>query len=196
LRPALSLLTALLGSACATAEAPVQPAPVVQVGPAPPAPSSDRADDWCDTRVFSLERAAGRPLSRLRDVATSTQLVTIARSSLAKSDCSSVGHHHLAFEIADADEAGARNAYVRLMLPVTGIAPPRAPVYLLGGSRVPAREVDLDSVCVRYRASVDVNAEWVVPLADETEAQRWRERVRTGLCGRAPAATPEVRASP
>ena len=67
---------------------------------------------------------------------------------------------------------------------------------MLGGSRVPAREVDLDSVCVRYRASVDVNAEWVVPLADETEAQRWRERVRTGLCGRAPAATPEVHSSP
>jgi hypothetical protein len=188
------LLVALVVAGCGSVTpAAGDPEPVVHVAPAadaPPAPSSRiRGDVWCDTKVLPLEREASKGELRLRDVARATAVITIARSALAKSDCSSIGHHHLAFEIVDGGSTGAHHAYVKLMLPVTGTAPPPAPLYLLGATAAAARDVDLNGVCVPWRGSVDADARWVVPLADEADAEQWRERLRAGLCGR-PAETP------
>jgi hypothetical protein len=185
LRVLVALVVAGCGSATPAAGEPEAVVHVAPVAQAPPAPANQpRRDVWCDTKVLPLEREASKSELRLRDVAATTAMITIARSALAKSDCTSIGHHHLAFEIVDGAPAGAHHAYVKLMLPVTGTAPPPAPMYLLGATRAAARDLDLNGVCVPWRGAVDADARWVVPLADEADAERWRERLRAGLCGR------------
>jgi hypothetical protein len=111
-------------------------------------------------------------------------MVAMATRTLAISDCSSVGWHHLVFSPVEGDGGGLVGAYLTRHLPVVDRVP-EAPYYLVGAAVQTERAIDLGKVCVEYRGRINAKPQWVLPIADEAELALWRERVANGLCGRA-----------
>jgi hypothetical protein len=147
-------------------------------------PSTPPADPLCDRVVTELDgKHHDYPPPTLTDVAPTIQLVAVVVPVLDAPDCSGVGWRHLAFEPFDAAHTeGLIRAY--RSMPLHAPAPDDAPFYLMGGTIEAARDVDLKKVCVAFKSTVNVRADWVVPLRDRAEAQAWNERLSRKFCGR------------
>jgi hypothetical protein len=163
---------------------PAQAEPVIEM---PVVEEPAARPSWCDLPVVDLQRGAGPLGPSLGDRVAATDIVALARTELSRSDCTSVGHTHAVFVPAPGDGSGLQRAYYTAHLP-GGL--PAGAFYVLGASVVPRRVVDLRDVCIEWRGDVDADATWVVPIADEAEAELWRQRLSEGLCGRAPVKTP------
>lgn len=148
-----------------------------------PTPTSDApTESWCGLEVFALEEGIPEGAT-LQSRLPSTPMLALATRSLSKSDCSSVGWHHLAFAPTKDDASGLVGAYLKRHLPVIARVP-EAPYYLVGAKPETERAVDLKDVCIEFRGRTNATPLWVVAIADDIELAQWKTRIANGLCGR------------
>lgn len=148
---------------------------------APPEPSA--AEPWCGEQAHRLKVDRLETEHPLGDLIARTEIVAVASASLWKSDCSGIGHRHVAFTSGEPATTLYRRLSLHDPLPKKG-----AEFILVGGTSATPRDVSLGHVCIEWTAEVSGTVDWIFPLESAEDANAWRERLANGTCGRPGAA--------